>query len=704
MYIDENMQTPAETPKNEDALAQRTFEVRSALKELYSDLNSPLFADEEFQFNGDGNNAINYTTDFSQDYNQNEISVQAEESCDHKLQQMQEGLNTSFMSVFSLDDLKDSFNQSHEDGTVANAELDEGPCVSTNDANGFQENKICQGFDKSPRKCLDQNTTILTTTNTPSINITSEKGGMNEQVETLIVSPSKLQVELESMRSVAEQLTLEAQSYQKEIELLRASSHSLRMEKAALQQAHTSLMEEKKCFENENKNITAKCVELEKIAMDATVECEDLTKRLVELESDLFHLSEERDEILLLQEKFEKATKKKESSMQQDLDDLQEEVKRTEEKVHKLKNDKDAMDAEIAALIKAKKSLKVEIESLSCELKEERAENKQIRMQLQDSMDNCSRLEDNLVTKEQERQDLMRERSELHATTSELQKRISSLEESCCTFEEECGRLRNINKLLKTKLEDQEKEYAPKLKAVTNFQQQVSSLSSQLESARIENVALSDAKSDLDMELHSLREELVRVKEEISSSKNQIAEISKSYHDSTKVNMGLQEQIISMKQELEAKSNLQKELEQMTLCRDELQSKLDGFELRLKEATEVQISNVTSHSTTPPSSGQLSLGVPYTDVSHTAGVQTPAGLMDSPGSSTAPGSTQSMDNRLDRIKVASERALRTLKNISNVQARHDQEQKNARISKLDETEAFVLDILNSCGKQKPIEN
>jgi hypothetical protein len=95
--------------------------------------------------------------------------------------------------------------------------------------------------------------------------------------------------------------------------------------------------------------------------------------------------------------------------------------------------------------------------------------------------------------------------------------------------------------------------------------------------------------------------------------------------------------------------------------------------------------------------------MPYTAISHTAGVQTPAGLMDSPGSSTAPGSTQSMDNRLDRIKFASERALRTLKNISNVQARHSQEQKNARISKLDETEAFVLDILNSCGKQKPIE-
>jgi predicted nucleic acid-binding Zn-ribbon protein len=252
-------------------------------------------------------------------------------------------------------------------------------------------------------------------------------------------------------------------------------------------------------------------------------------------------------------------------------------------------------------------------------------------------------------------------------------------------------------------LEDQEKEYAPKLNLVTKLQQQVSLLSSQLESARIENVALSDDKSDLDMELHSLKEELTRVKEELTSSNNRVAEISKSYDDSTKANLDLQEKMNNMKLELEAKSNLQEELDQITLSRNELQSKVDEFELRLKEASELQVSNVTSHTTTPPSSGQLSLGVPHSSISHTAGVQTPSSAMYSPTSTDAPGSTQSMDNRLDRIKFASERALRTLKNISNVQARHSQELKNARMSKLDETEAFVLDILNNCGKQKPIE-
>jgi DNA repair exonuclease SbcCD ATPase subunit len=706
MHIDENMQTPAETPKSDDALAQRTFEVRSALKELYSDLNSPLFADE-FQFNGVADDAINYNTDYSQDFNLNETDAQ-EDSSHEKLLQLQQGLNTSFMSVFSLDDLKDSMNQSHEDGTLLNNELDEVHSIPKNeindDINESYQDETRHDLNRSPRKYPDPNTTVITTANTPSINFTSGKGDDHEHhMDTFLASPFKLHVELESMRSVAEQLTLEAQSYQKEIELLRTSIHTLRLEKATLQQAHASLVEEKSCFENENKNITAKCVELEKIAMDATVECEVLSKRVVELESDLFHMSEERDEIFLLQEQFEKATKQKESCMQQDLDDLQEDLKRMEEKVHKLKNDKGALDAEMNVLNSANKNLKMEIEGLTNELEDERAENKKLHIQVQEYIDKCSRLEDTLITKERNELDLIQERTELHATTNELQKRISSLEESCCTFEEESGRLRNINQLLKTKLEDQEKEYGPKLKSLINVQQQVSTLSSQLESARIENVALSDAKSDLDMELHSLKEELTRVKKELASSNNRIQEISMAYDDSTKANLELREKVVRMNLELEAKSNLQQELDQITLSRNELQYKIDAFELQLKEANEEQLSSAASHASTPPSSGQLLLGAPHSSMSHTAGVQTPVGLMYSPSSSTAPGSTQSMDDRLDRIKIASERALRTLKNISNVQARHSQEMKNARISKLDETEAFVLDILNSCGKRQSIE-
>jgi len=84
----------------------------------------------------------------------------------------------------------------------------------------------------------------------------------------------------------------------------------------------------------------------------------------------------------------------------------------------------------------------------------------------------------------------------------------------------------------------------------------------------------------------------------------------------------------------------------------------------------------------------------------------------------APDSVQSMDDRLERIKFASERAMRTLKNITNtkqklvapplanvssigsaskVQVRNQTILAPSKSMSLDETEAIVRDVLNSCG-------
>ena len=84
----------------------------------------------------------------------------------------------------------------------------------------------------------------------------------------------------------------------------------------------------------------------------------------------------------------------------------------------------------------------------------------------------------------------------------------------------------------------------------------------------------------------------------------------------------------------------------------------------------------------------------------------------------APDSVQPMDDRLKQIKFASERAMRTLKNITNtkqklvappsanvtstgcvskVQFRNQTIFAPSKSMSLDETEAIVRDILNSCG-------
>ena len=105
----------------------------------------------------------------------------------------------------------------------------------------------------------------------------------------------------------------------------------------------------------------------------------------------------------------------------------------------------------------------------------------------------------------------------------------------------------------------------------------------------------------------------------------------------------------------------------------------------------------------------------------------PSPLVDS-SVLTDVGSFKSIDDQLERIKFAKERATRTLENVSNLQSskskhkyknRHSHGQDlnetdggslhpslrsslkstRADVSSIEETEAFVNDILNSCGKQ-----
>lgn len=686
----------SETPKSEDdALARRTDEVRSALKELFSDLNSPLFSDEYHYDDIAENQAVGYNPDYSKDYNGIEYITVNSISADGEEQQksQQEGLNTSFMSVFSLDDLKDSLNQSSYDN-----EMDETNLNLDGDGSNTKSHDHHQDLYLSENVKEQNEHRVHPSAITPSTNFIVTERFLEEGMHS---SPYQAQIELESMRSVAEQLTLEAQTYQIELFKLQSNINTLRSDKASLQQAQVMILEEKACVENENKAITSKCVELEKIATDATIECESLSKRLIELETDLFHLSEERDEILLLHEQFEKSMKHKEVTMQRDADELLEESRRMEGKLTKLKLDKAALDNEIEILTKSNQSLKEEINSLKIIIDKLDMDKKAIQGLYDDLTVKCSFLEEALQQKTNEQLEITQDRDQILGVNLELTKRISSLEESSSTFEEECGRLRNMNTLFKTKLEDHERDYGPKLKNIDSMRQQISILTNQLQAARIENVALSDNKSDLDMQLNLYRKEISGLKEKLSSTNDQLSKISQAYETMTKENLCLKDSIECMNDELMMKSALQNELENVTSSRTELDKKVHSLELELKSAKD-SLESMHRNPFTPSSATHSFFEPPGSSTSSAVGIQTPAYLTYSSKNIDIlePRSAQSMDDRLERIKLASDRAIRTLQNITNAQTQINREVKEARISKVNETEAFVLDVLNSCCQIK----
>jgi hypothetical protein len=294
-------------------------------------------------------------------------------------------------------------------------------------------------------------------------------------------------------------------------------------------------------------------------------------------------------------------------------------------------------------------------------------------------------------------------------------------------LEDECSRLRNLNGMIKAKIEMTETELVKDKQQNGEYARKMTSLQADYDNMRIENVSLSDSKTDLELEIKKREKDIADRKSVVSRVEKELGKVISMRDDLQKQNERLRQRL----------DNLQKQADTAMASVKELKSENNAMKVKFSEVTggnntvgnETGESQITNFGQKPftlvedrPSPAQSRYGS-----ANVVGVQTPQTEQSETTSTSAfrtvsfdarsspfantprqTASMQSMNSQLERIKFAKEKAMRTLKNVSNLRQPVDSgtklnvpqnQSKSLAKSRLDETEEFVKNILDGCGKQ-----
>ena len=585
-------------------------------------------------------------------------------------------------------------------------------------------------------------------------------------------SISELQLENASLKGSNEHMKEQIGHYKQQLVSLKASSNGvsfsplitnnlttrphdneLKQENAQLHQEIHILTEGQRVVEEENFKVVQRCVELENVAEDATRECEGLMETLGQVEKELRSVEDERDELMILHEAYEEATNNQEIENRRFRDEVTRDHHVLQDKYDTLMESSNAFEQLLDSLGCTKVRLEAELEDAKGLAAKQSDEMVSLQSELGRAESERPDMEDKLMKLSEENQALAGERDDLLKKIEELQKSSNAVGNNTVVLEDDCSRLRNLNSMIKAKIEVTESELSKVKEQNSDFVKQISSLRRECDSVRIENVFLSDTKTDIQVELRNYEKKCTDLNALVARVEKELGKVISLRDELQKQNASLMEQVSSKEEALknanEQICGLSKEKVDMESTNENLVSECSELKERLKneaivaEQKRVVLMEETRSSVGSSRTGTLPPRKQYYASQGTVGVQTPksgdgprtmnrtfptssaptptptlstvrsslfnslqksgtnACLAFTPGSA---GSMQSMDDQLERIKFAKERAMRTLKNVSTVLTKTKATGSTTLSSKttrrLDETEAIVNEILNSCGKQK----
>ena len=305
---------------------------------------------------------------------------------------------------------------------------------------------------------------------------------------------------------------------------------------AKLQQENVILSQGQSFMEQENIRLAQRSVELETIAEEATKECERLHIEFQQMKTDLQSCQTEKDDIIVkLQSKVHDLQNQlcQNQSIFKELHDL----KRQHNIVNQSKLD---LEHQLDLLVKEKEQLQMIVNEATVEIRNSKAIIEEKENQLEQMQSNA-RVEADQVTSDLQRltqeHDVLKEQSNQIAQDATqyqqkfeevikendtilcekniLQEKLKYAENEMETFsiknvenEDECRRLRNLNTMIKSKVESNKSNIEGIVNERDELKRRLTLLQSSLEVIRTENVTLSDSKSDLQMKVGRLEEEI----------------------------------------------------------------------------------------------------------------------------------------------------------------------------------------------------
>lgn len=486
----------------------------------------------------------------------------------------------------------------------------------------------------------------------------------------------------------------------------------LEQQNAELLQEIKILTENQKVVEEENRRVVQRCVELEAVAEDATDECEELVARLTEMERELRQVRDERDNLLISHEDYENATTEREEEHQKIRDEMTEKCQSLEAKCNSLLEAKDELADKMEMMNNLKAKLDGELDIMRKTIEDKDTQISSLESQLAQMQKQLCSEEDKFTEFSKEIKVLKEENTHLHDQQESLRKR----QQGVADLEDECSRLRNLNGMIKAKIEITNSELNKIKTQNASLVQQLASVRSECDALRIENVALSDNKSDMEVDMR-------RYEKECEEQKTLTSKVEKELGKVITIRDELQKQNSSLRKQLQdceaAKSALEKNLEALQTknytLRGGAMSTYDTVVVKLPESEKRVSNNIRQPNPSP-----------HTYVSTPVGVQSPDTILGdtvtpatwsarSTGPLTGPSSNNidPMDDQLQRIQAATEKAALILKNISNFRIKQGTSakfeeptsyttnltaEKDKKKNSLNKTEAFVHNILDSCSK------
>ncbi|GFH48215.1 predicted protein [Chaetoceros tenuissimus] len=588
---------------------------------------------------------------------------------------------------------------------------------------------VSVGVDTDDLKCMGTLFTSALSSNNVSI--------IDAPLPHLQQKLSELQLENASLKGSNIHMKEQIVKYKKQVEM---SSLDLEQKSSRLQQSfqlseeqilhynnlkkvnpqlqkEIGILKQNKCIiEEENRTVVERCVELESVAEDATQECETLQKKVFTLEqkvaslenspqnlkqmqdiddlnADLAMLQEQCDSLIATNAELElqlESACEKEVHLTKELEETKRELQLRREQIADLtRNLNKAKSTTTSDCNEKIKDLSVKLEKSKTQLRDlqEQFENvcsekdsidKKLRDQTEQSCKEISLLEEKIASMEQVHRDALvnikKENEELlkvntekvEAFDKERQKMKQKLKDAYeeldtlkrrsqlgTDLEDECSRLRNLNGMIKAKIELVEDELCSMKEKNGSMRKQIATLETDCDNLRIENVSLADMKTDLEMEVKELEKSLSIEKQRCSDMEKELQIILSSINDDKTQPSSGREQNPEVKSILRLPSSI-------------------------------------------PENSRVGVQTPHT---LSFGVATPAAshvnTFESPIPSTNAGSDP-IEERIDRVNSAREKASQALRLISE---RKQKQEKMQKLNSLNETEKFVNNILNSCGKK-----
>lgn len=505
-----------------------------------------------------------------------------------------------------------------------------------------------------------------------------------------------------------------------------STQNDFKLRNAQLQQEIRILTENQRVVEEENCMVVQRCVEVENVAEDATHECEELMMKLADTEDELKKVEDERDELLILHMDYEEATNKDENEHIRFRDEMTNEFRALQERCDGLIQSRTSLEAEVESLREIEEELNAELKGVKEDLQSKCMELNSMQSELAHVQEQQPGREDTLERLTQECNVFKADKIELERQVEKLQQRNQTTGD----LEDECSRLRNLNGMIKAKIEMTEIELVKVKEQNGEYARKMTSLQADYDNMRIENVSLSDCKTDLELEIKKSEKDLADRKSVVSRVERELGKVISIRDD-------LQTQNERLRQRLD---NLQKQADTAMSSVKELKSENNAMKVKFSAVTggnnavgneigESQITNFGQKPFTLVEDRQSPAQSRYGSA-NLVGVQTPQIEQSEKASTSAfrpvsfdarsspfantprqTASMQSMNSQLERIKFAKEKAMRTLKNVSNLQQKSQHVDSSTKLnapqnqskslakSRLDETEEFVKNILDSCGMQ-----